>query len=90
MGAGGVQKSLWKNVFEMLGAHIKSCHLKDVLLKQEFILQLEETACGQGGLNLKKYRELIDRDRPGYTSDHRTPGKRSGIFREPWLYKEYL
>ena len=38
--------------------------LKDVLLKQEFILQLEETACGQGGLNLKKYRELIDRTDP--------------------------
>ena len=50
--------------FEMLGAHIKSCHLKDVLLKQEFTLQLEETACGQGGLNLKKYRELIDRTDP--------------------------
>lgn len=50
--------------FEMLGAHIKSCHLKDVLLKQEFILQLEEMACGQGGLNLKKYRELIDRTDP--------------------------
>lgn len=45
--------------FELLGSHIKSCHLKDVLLRQEFTIQLEETACGQGEINLEKYAGLI-------------------------------
>lgn len=50
--------------FEKLGKYIKSCHLKDVLLRQEFTLQLQETACGKGGINLKKYKELIDSVNP--------------------------
>ncbi len=41
--------------FSKLGPYIKSCHLKDVALKQEFTLQFSETGCGTGGLNLEKY-----------------------------------
>lgn len=44
--------------FRKLGPHIRSCHLKDVILEQEFTLQFRETACGRGCLNLEKYAQL--------------------------------
>lgn len=53
--------------FVMLGPYIKSCHLKDVALKQEFTLQFSETACGHGGLNLEMYAclaQAADPDMP--------------------------
>ncbi len=42
----------------MLGDRICSCHIKDVLLREEFTFQLKECACGEGTLNLEKYAEL--------------------------------
>lgn len=53
--------------FVKLGPYIKSCHLKDVALKQEFTLQFSEAACGHGGLNLEKYAclaQTADPDMP--------------------------
>lgn len=53
--------------FQKLGPFIRSCHLKDVLLGQEFTLQFQETACGKGSLNLEKYVRLaneVDMDMP--------------------------
>jgi sugar phosphate isomerase/epimerase len=53
--------------FVKLGPYIKSCHLKDVALKQEFTLQFSETACGHGVLNLEKYAclaQAADPDMP--------------------------
>jgi sugar phosphate isomerase/epimerase len=53
--------------FRKLGAHIKSCHLKDVRLREEYTFMLEETACGQGSISLEKYAEAalkIDPDMP--------------------------
>lgn len=50
--------------FDKLGPYIKSCHLKDVRLRQEFTLQFEETACGKGELNLVKYGKLIEARNP--------------------------
>ena len=50
--------------FNKLGNFIKSCHLKNVLLEEEFTLRLTETACEKGGLNLVKYAELIDAVNP--------------------------
>ncbi|MCQ2538530.1 MAG: sugar phosphate isomerase/epimerase [Lachnospiraceae bacterium] len=44
--------------FTMLGDRICSCHIKDVLLREEFTFQLKECACGEGTLNLEKYAEL--------------------------------
>lgn len=46
--------------FSKLKGTICSCHLKDILLKQEYTFQLEECACGQGTLNLEKYAQLAN------------------------------
>ena len=43
--------------FAKLGNKIRSCHLKDIHLKREYTFQLEETFCGNGELNIKKYME---------------------------------
>lgn len=50
--------------FEKLGPYIKSCHLKNVHLSQEFTLQLQETACEKGDLHLEIYAELIEHLNP--------------------------
>lgn len=39
--------------FEMLGKYVKSCHLKDVKLEDDYTLSLREVACGNGGVNIK-------------------------------------
>jgi len=44
--------------FRKLHGTIVSCHLKDILLKQEYTFQLEECACGQGTLDIKRYIRL--------------------------------
>ena len=46
--------------FSKLKGTICSCHLKDILLKQEYTFQLEECACGQGTLNLERYAQLAN------------------------------
>lgn len=56
-----------EDVFDALGDRIRSCHLKDVRLRQEFTFQLEECACGEGSFCLEKYAELADR------TDHDMP-----------------
>ena len=38
--------------FEKLGKHVKSCHLKNVRLKEEYTLQLQETDPQSGGVNI--------------------------------------
>ncbi|MDR1017900.1 MAG: sugar phosphate isomerase/epimerase [Lachnospiraceae bacterium] len=43
--------------FEKLGKHIKSCHLKDVKLQEEYTLNFKETYPGNGEINIK---HLID------------------------------
>lgn len=47
--------------FELLGDKIKSCHLKDVLLLEDFTFQLRECACGEGTFDLEHYAELADK-----------------------------
>ena len=39
--------------FEKLGEHIKSCHLKDVKMEDDYTLFFRETSVGNGGINLK-------------------------------------
>lgn len=46
--------------FCLLGKHIKSCHIKDVLLESHLTLKLKEVPCGEGGFNLKHYIEQIN------------------------------
>lgn len=51
----------------VLGDKIKSCHIKDVHLKGEYTLQLEECAPGQGEFPLRYYAEKmsdLDPDMP--------------------------
>lgn len=44
--------------FEKLGEHIKSCHLKDVKMEEEYTVFFRETSPGHGDINLKY---LIDK-----------------------------
>ena len=54
------EEFLEKNI-EILGPHIRSCHLKDILLLDEYTFRLKECACGEGSFNFKKYCELVTR-----------------------------
>lgn len=52
---------------ELLGNRIRSCHIKDIHLKEEYTLQMEECAPGQGEYPLKYYVQKmssIDPDMP--------------------------
>ena len=49
---------------ELLGDRVKSCHIKDVRLAEEFTLRLEECAPGQGEFPLRYYAERFDRIDP--------------------------
>ena len=50
--------------FEKLHGTIISCHLKDIRLKPEYTFQLEECACGQGTLDIKRYIRLATAEDP--------------------------
>ena len=50
--------------FEKLHGTIVSCHLKDIRLKPEYTFQLEECACGQGTLDIKRYIRLATAEDP--------------------------
>ena len=53
--------------FEKLGNRIRSCHLKDILLLQDYTFQLKECGCGEGILDVKRYLDKatsIDKDMP--------------------------
>lgn len=43
--------------FEKLGKYVKSCHLKDVRMEDDYMLFLKETSAGNGGINI---RHLIE------------------------------
>lgn len=57
-------REFMEQCFAMLGDRIKSCHIKDVSLGEEFTFQLKETACGDGTLDLKNYIRLAERVNP--------------------------
>ena len=44
--------------FSKLDGRICSCHLKDIRLREEYTFQLEECACGEGSLDLRRYISL--------------------------------
>jgi len=48
--------------FAKLKGHICSCHLKDIKLKEEYTFQLQECACGDGSLDLKRYIGLAEKE----------------------------
>ena len=52
---------------ELLGSRIRSCHIKDVHLKEEYTFQLQECAPGEGEYPLRYYAQKmsgIDPDMP--------------------------
>lgn len=50
--------------FEKLSGTICSCHLKDINLKEEYTFQLQECACGEGTLDIRKYVSLAEKENP--------------------------
>ncbi len=53
-----------RECFEKLGPWIVSCHLKDILLKQEYTFQLQECAPGAGTLDIPLYLRLAQEYNP--------------------------
>ena len=56
-----------KETFDLLGPYIKSCHLKDILLLEDYTFQLRECACGEGKFDYVNYMKLateLDPDMP--------------------------
>ncbi|GAB2023166.1 hypothetical protein RyT2_22400 [Pseudolactococcus yaeyamensis] len=47
------QEAFINECFEKLGKHIKSCHLKDVKLEDDYTLFFRETRVGNGGVDIK-------------------------------------
>lgn len=56
--------SFLEECFSKLKGTIISCHLKDIRLKEEYIFQLEECACGEGSLDLSLYTRLATAENP--------------------------
>ncbi len=54
------QERFMDETFAALGAHIRSCHIKDVLLGQEFTFQVQELPLGEGAMNLEYYATKIN------------------------------
>ena len=52
---------LIRDCFAKLGAHIKSCHAKDIALADNLTLHLDETRPGLGGLDYATYLRELDR-----------------------------
>lgn len=53
--------------FEKLGSQIRSCHLKDIKLLDDYTFQLRECGCGEGILDVARYMKKaseIDPDMP--------------------------
>ncbi|MBO4347863.1 MAG: sugar phosphate isomerase/epimerase, partial [Lachnospiraceae bacterium] len=53
-------ESFLDKCIDMLGGKIRSCHIKDVHLKEEYTFQLEECAPGRGEFPLLYYMKKID------------------------------
>ncbi len=53
-----------EETFALLGRRIKSCHIKDVLLLEDFTFQLRECACGVGTFPLEHYAKLANSINP--------------------------
>jgi len=53
--------------FDLLGDKIKSCHMKDVKLIEDFYCHLKEVHCGEGILDLKHYARRMQEINPDMT-----------------------
>lgn len=60
-------KALLEECFAKLGPHIKSCHAKDIILRDHLTVHLDEVVPGRGKLDYTTYLaeiEKLDRDMP--------------------------
>ena len=57
-------RKLIDEMFNLLGPHICSCHLKDAVLDHSLTVSIRETECGEGGLDLAHYIKAADRISP--------------------------
>ena len=53
-----------RECFQKLHGTIVSCHLKDIMLRQEYTFQLQECACGEGTLNIELDTQLANATNP--------------------------
>ena len=53
--------ALIRECFEKLGAHIKSCHAKDILLRDNLTVHLDEVRPGQGNLDYASFLKELSR-----------------------------
>ena len=53
--------ALIRECFDRLGAHIVSCHAKDILLHHQAALHLDEVQIGEGVLDYRTYLGELDR-----------------------------
>ncbi len=82
-----------RECFQKLHGTIVSCHLKDIMLKQEYTFQLQECACGEGSLDIELYAQLATAEKPGMPMiiEHLTDDKEyvdSVHYVQKRLYKE--
>jgi Xylose isomerase-like TIM barrel. len=74
--------ALIRQCFATLGAHIKNCHAKDIVLRPALTVHLDEVAPGQGYLDYRTYlRELdhLKNQRVGLILEHlKTPEEYAG------------
>jgi sugar phosphate isomerase/epimerase len=54
-------RRLVRETFELLGPHIRSCHVKDAVLDHSLTVSIRETECGKGELDLACYIREADR-----------------------------
>jgi sugar phosphate isomerase/epimerase len=52
---------LLKDCFAKLGPHIKSCHAKDILLRENLTVHLDEVRPGQGNLDYPEFLRSVSR-----------------------------
>ena len=52
---------LIEECFAKLGAHIKSCHAKDILLREKLTVHLDEVRPGQGNLDYPAFLRGLNR-----------------------------
>ncbi len=57
-------RQLVRDTFELLGPHIRSCHIKDAVLDHSLTVSIRETECGSGGMDLAYYIREADRLNP--------------------------
>lgn len=57
-------REFMEKAFSLLKGRIRSCHVKDISIGSKLTLHLNETMCGTGFLDIRRYSELADAEDP--------------------------